>query len=65
MADLAKCFAWLDDLRNEGTVNMFGARPYLADEFDLDRKESADILAKWQTSFDGKSSPEDRAAKFG
>lgn len=42
---------YLDDLRESGETNMFGARPYLADEFDLEAKQAGKILSYWIKSF--------------
>lgn len=45
---------FLDNLRESGVTNMFGAAPYLQEEFpELDRKEAADIVGEWMRSFDG------------
>jgi hypothetical protein len=44
--------AFLDDLRESGTTNMFGARPYLMAEFpDLSSKEAAAVVVYWMKSF--------------
>lgn len=40
-------FEYLCDLRDSGAVNMFGAAPYLQDEFDLDRHEAKQVLLEW------------------
>ncbi|KKL27453.1 hypothetical protein LCGC14_2385010 [marine sediment metagenome] len=42
---------YLDNLRESGETNMFGARPYLMDEFGLDKKEAQSILMEWMKSF--------------
>ncbi len=42
---------YLDDLRESGITNMFGASPYLADEFDLDIEVSRQILSYWMKTF--------------
>ena len=43
---------YLDDLRESGIVNMFGARPYLMKEYPTLRGfEAAEILTYWITSF--------------
>jgi len=55
-------FEFLDELRLGGSVNMFGAAPVLAEEFDLPVAEARAILTEWQRTFDGKLSAEDRAA---
>jgi len=40
-------FEFLDNLRDSGETNMFGAAPYLQEEFGLDRHEARDILKQW------------------
>ena len=57
-------FAYLDDLRERGEANMFGAVPYLMAEFDLSRGESREVLSAWMKTFrseseGGPSSPSD------
>jgi hypothetical protein len=42
---------FLDELRESGETNMFGARPYLMDAFDMDKKDAASILSYWMESF--------------
>ena len=42
---------YLDDLRESGATNMFGAGSYVADEFDLDKKDSSAVLLYWMSSF--------------
>jgi len=44
-------FAFLDALRESGVVNMFGAGPYLAEEFGLKRDEATKVLAEWMRTF--------------
>ena len=46
-------FAYLNVLRESGVTNMFGAAPYLQQEFGLSRHESRDILKQWMESFRG------------
>jgi hypothetical protein len=49
---------YLDDLRDSGDTNMFGARPYLMDEFpELESVEAGKILSYWMKSF-GERHPE-------
>lgn len=38
---------FLDNLRESGETNMFGARPYLMEEFGLDKHEAGKILSEW------------------
>jgi len=61
--DLAAAFTFLDNLRESGKINMFGAAPYLADAFDLERREAIAISAAWMETFDREASADDRAAK--
>ena len=42
---------YLDELRDSGDTNMFGARPYLAVEFGLSKNEAREILSYWMKSY--------------
>ncbi len=42
---------FLNDLRDSGVTNMFGAAPYLQAEFNLDKKEARELLAYWMGSY--------------
>jgi hypothetical protein len=42
---------YLDDLRESGVVNMFGARPYLALAFNLDQETAGKYLTYWMRTF--------------
>jgi hypothetical protein len=43
---------YLDTLRETGVTNMFGARPYLMDEFpDLTKRLAQAILLEWMETF--------------
>ena len=44
-------FQFLDELRESGVTNMFGAGPYLQEAFGLDRREARDIVIEWMESF--------------
>jgi len=61
--DLAQAFAFIDALREGGKINMFGAAPYLADAFDLERREAVVISAAWMETFDAEMTAAERAAK--
>ena len=43
---------FLNDLRDSGVTNMFGAAPYLQKEFGIDQKSARQVLANWMQSFD-------------
>jgi hypothetical protein len=42
---------FLNDLRDSGVTNMFGAAPYLQKEFGIDQKSAREVLANWMQSF--------------
>ena len=51
-------FEYLDILRETGVTNMFGASPYIENAFDVDRRESKELLMKWMNTFSERH-PED------
>ena len=47
---------YLDELRESGETNMYGARVYLLREFvDMSEKTAGDILGYWMESFSRKN----------
>jgi len=42
---------YLDELRESGVTNMFGASSYVEEEFSLNHKEASSILIYWMKSF--------------
>lgn len=44
-------FEYLDELRESGSTNMFGAAPYLIDEFSIDKRQARRFVQKWMTTF--------------
>ena len=50
--EMEEYFEYLDDLRESGVTNMFGAAPYLMSEFGITRGKAARVLAAWMQSFD-------------
>ncbi len=42
---------FLDELRESGETNMFGAGPYLREEFGLSRSEARAIVTAWMQNF--------------
>ena len=44
-------FIYLERLRRSGIVNMYGAAPYLADEFGLEMSEAQKILGSWMKTY--------------
>jgi len=41
------CLEYLDKLRDSGVVLMYGAMPYLMEEFDISKKDARSILSEW------------------
>lgn len=42
---------YLEILRRSRVINMFGAAPYLAKEFNISYKEATTILADWMQNY--------------
>ena len=42
---------YLDELRESGVTNMYGASPYLSDAFDLDTSTARKYLTYWMKTF--------------
>jgi hypothetical protein len=42
---------FLDELRESGIVNMFGATSFIVEAFNIDRKLAEKILTYWMESF--------------
>lgn len=51
LSKLANMYNYLEDLRESGITNMFGATPYLVSEFDLDKNIARKVLSSWMGSF--------------
>ena len=45
--DKEDVFLYLDALRDSGQINMFGARPHIQANFNLEKKEAGELLEKW------------------
>ena len=58
-----KQFEYLDALRESGETNMFGARPYLMNEFGLGKQEASAVLSAWMESFQDGVPAADRLKK--
>lgn len=58
---------YLDNLRDSGVTNMFGARPYVADEFGVDKNEAGKILSYWMKTFGklGRKTQESLSESYG
>jgi hypothetical protein len=60
---LTDIFEYLDELRESGETNMFGASPYLMSDFDMGRTEASDALSAWMNTFSNDEGALDRAKK--
>jgi len=47
-----KVFKYIDELRESGVTNMYGASPYIAREFPELKKEASEYLSKWMNTFE-------------
>jgi hypothetical protein len=47
---------YLDELRESGITNMFGAVPYLEDEFGFSKQDAKMVLSYWMDSFEERHS---------
>jgi hypothetical protein len=63
VAELSEMFSFLDSLREAGPVNMFGATPFIVDEFGLDEEIARKVLTSWMQTFDDKVRPAQRASE--
>ena len=61
---LVEAFAYLDDLRESGAVNMFGASKYVAEDLGYEKATARSLVTMWMKSYDSDSSVEDRAMSF-
>ena len=52
-------YEFLDELRESGTVNMFGASSDLQDEFGFDKSTCRSVLSDWMNPYEEKSWDED------
>lgn len=42
---------FLNGLRNSGSTNMFGAAPYISEEFGYDKTKSRELLSLWMNNY--------------
>ena len=51
--DKEKIFVYLDNLRDSGITNMFGAAPYIIEEFRVPRDKAKLLLLEWMDTLYG------------
>jgi len=44
-------FRYLDNLRESGKTNMFGASPWIQEAFEMNRYDANRFLVKWMETF--------------
>lgn len=44
-------FLYLDELRESGKTNMYGACPYIQEVFQISKSEATKLLAEWMNTF--------------
>ena len=49
--EMKNVFSYLNELRDNGKTNMFGATPYIVNEFNMDKRTAANYLILWMQSF--------------
>lgn len=49
--DLQEIYDYLDDLRESGETNMYGAGMYLMSEFGMKRRMASKVLSAWMKDF--------------
>lgn len=52
-----KTWLYLEWLRRSGQTNMYGATPYLINEFGFDEKEAIRILSDWMQNYNSDDYP--------
>ena len=52
VVDQDKVFHFLDDLRESGDTNMWGAGSYVQAEFDVDKNAARDLVLEWMETFE-------------
>lgn len=52
MLDKNEVFEYLDELRESGVTNMFGATPYVCQHFNLPTAEARAFLLEWMKTFE-------------
>jgi len=49
--EVIEMFNYLNDLRDSGETNMYGASPYVQEEFGVDRAMAKAVTIAWMKSF--------------
>jgi len=49
--EVIEMFEFLNNLRESGRTNMFGAAPFLVDGFGIDKREANKVTQAWMSNF--------------
>jgi len=60
---LTEAFEYLDELRESGITNMFGASTYVERDLAYGRKEARECVTLWMSTYDGDLEVSDRVEK--
>ena len=60
---LVEGFKFLDDLRESGVTNMFGARPYLVEFLECNKERASKIHTLWMETFSTEARISERCKK--
>ena len=50
MVDKIEAYTYLDELRDSGKTNMFGAGPYVESHFGISKNEAKEFVSGWMCS---------------
>jgi hypothetical protein len=59
---MRRYFVYLDELRESGVTNMFGAPSFLAFMFGVDKKTALEATSAWMRTFDETKTVDERVA---
>jgi hypothetical protein len=51
-------FQFLNNLRDSGITNMFGASPYVVEAFEIPKREASMLLTLWMKNFNSEANYE-------
>lgn len=52
----SQVFTYLDELRESGTTNMYGAPTYVREEFGVGKREAMSLVSSWMRDFEARVS---------
>ena len=64
LEQLESCFEYLEELRQSGDTNMFGASPYVEEEFDFTKQLAGKVLSAWMKNYNREDASAGAAAAF-